>query len=130
MEKILIDTDVVIDFLRGHNNRVKDIFQQIENKEIKAYISLISVIELYSGEDTQIKEKLEVLEQVLAFLKILELDLNVAKIAGSLKRRYKLGLADSIIAATSIAYQIKLLTFNTKHFGKIPGVFFYTLKIK
>ena len=128
MEKTTDDTDVVIDFLRGHNNRIKDIFQQIENKEIKAYISLISVIELYSGEDTQVKEKLEVLEQVLSFLKILNLDLNVAAIAGSIKRRYTLGLADSIIAATAINSQIKLLTFNTKHFAQIPGLSLFKLE--
>ena len=34
MEKILIDSDVIIDFLRGHNERIRVIFERIEDKKI------------------------------------------------------------------------------------------------
>ncbi|MBI2029858.1 hypothetical protein HYT02_05560, partial [Candidatus Gottesmanbacteria bacterium] len=55
MEKILIDTDVIIDFLRGYKKRISALFTQIERKEIKVYISQISVIELFAGEDAENK---------------------------------------------------------------------------
>lgn len=51
-EKILLDTDFVVDLLRGYTKRISHIIDKIENGEIEAYLSLISVIELYTGEDS------------------------------------------------------------------------------
>lgn len=126
MEKILIDTDVIIDFLRGHRERIKTVFIGVENKKIKAYISPISIIELYAGEDSQDRKKATALSNLLTFFEIIPLDLPISKLAGRLKREYKLGLADASIAASSIKNSLKLFTFNIKHFKNISNLSIYS----
>jgi len=119
MEKILIDTDVFIDFLRGHKKRILDFFKRIDNKELIVLTTILNVIELYSGEDIKNKNKLFALEKVLSHFQIIFISLSSAKLAGSLRLKYKLGLADAVIAACAIESRAKLFTFNLKDFGKI-----------
>lgn len=125
MEKILIDTDVIIDFLRGYEKRTKNTFLKIQNGQIKATVSLVSIIELYSGEDTENKKKLELLEQLLSYFDVYTPDIFCAKVAGSIRRKYKLSLADAIISASCQIQKIALFTFNTKHFKNISEIELY-----
>lgn len=125
MEKVLIDTDCIIDFLRGHKERVRKVFVKIENKEIEALISVISIVELYAGEDSKDKKKESALNLLLSFFKAVPLDQDLGKLAGKIKRGYQISLADAVIGATSLQEKAKLLTFNTKHFRKIPDLVFY-----
>ena len=123
-EKILIDTDFVIDLLRGYTKRIDKVITKIENREIKACISLISVIELFAGQDSDKKDK--IISDFLFLLDIIPLDFALCKLGGNIKRDYHLGLSDAIIAATSAQYKIKLFTFNIKHFSNLPGVKLYS----
>ena len=125
MEKILLDTDFVIDLLRGYTNRINRLIAKIENGQIKAYISLISVIELYAGEDSVEKET--IITEFLSLLDILALNFTLSKLAGKIKRKYNLSIADAIIAATSAYYEIKLFTFNVKHFSRISELSLYSV---
>lgn len=127
MEKVLIDSDIVIDFLRGYNFRLKDFFKKIRDKEIIGLISLISIVELYSGTDIKNKSKLELLEKLLFSLEVTDFDLESAKLAGQWRLRYKLGIPDSLIAVTCFIEKAKLFTFNQKHFKKIKEVRLYQL---
>ncbi len=126
MEKILIDTDVVIDFLRGYDLRTKSFFSKIKNLEIKGYISLISIIELYAGLEDENNQQEISLKQLLSLLEILPIDFNLGKQAGRFRKKYHLSITDSVIAATSSYYKTKLFTFNVKHFNKLPGIEFYS----
>lgn len=125
MEKILIDSDVVIDFLRGYNLRIKSFFSKIKNQQINGCISLISIIELYSGieEENNIKDKY--LKDLLLSLGIIPVEFDLCRNAGLLRNKYPLSVSDSVIAATSSHYKIKLFTFNVKHFSNLPGVKLY-----
>lgn len=126
MEKILIDTDIIIDFLRGYHLRTKSIFSKIKNLEIKAYISLISIVELYAGIEAENTQQEISLKQLLSLLEILPIDFNLSKHAGNVRKKYRLSISDSIIAATSSYYKIKLFTFNVKHFTNLPGITLYS----
>lgn len=125
MEKILIDTDVIIDFLRGYNLRTKSFFLKIKNLEIKGCISLISIIELYTGIEKENNKQEINLKQLLSLLEILPINFDLSKHAGFQRRKYHLSITDSIIAATSYIYKLGLFTFNTKHFQKIPNLVLY-----
>lgn len=127
MEKILTDTDVIIDFLRGYHLRTKTVFSQIKNLEIKAYISLISIVELYAGIEKENNQQEENLKKLLSLLEVLPIDFDLSKSAGGLRRKHHLSITDSVIAATSSQYKIKLFTFNVKHFSKLPEVELYGL---
>ncbi len=126
MEVVLLDTDIIIDFLRHHNLRIKNIFEKIENKKISALISIVSIVELFAGKDSINKDKEQILIHLLSFLEIIPLDINLARSAGILKQNYNLNLADSIIAATAIDQKTSLFTFNTKHFHNIPQLNLYS----
>lgn len=127
MEKILVDTDVIIDFLRGYEKRIKTVFGRIEKKEIQALLSVVSVVELYSGTDITDNNKRALLTVLLTFFEIIPLDISLSQEAGLLRQKYRLGLADSIIAASSLSLKASLFTFNTKHFRLIPNIILYTL---
>ena len=128
MEKVLIDSDILIDFLRGFDLRYKNFFKRIYRKEITGLISLITIVELYSGADTQDKRKLEFLEKSLLPLEPIGINLETAKLAGDWRLRYKLSIPDSLIAVTSFIEKAKLFTFNQKHFQKIKEIKFYEIK--
>lgn len=127
MEKIVVDTDVIIDFLRGHKKRIREVFVEIERKELKAYLSCVSVVELYAGQSSSTNGNLDALSQLLSFFEIIPLETDLARFAGILKRKYGTGLADSIIASSAIMLEAFLLTFNTKHFTRIPDLTLYSL---
>jgi predicted nucleic acid-binding protein len=119
MEKILMDSDVLIDFLRGYDKRIRDVFRQLYKKQIVGILSTINIVELYSGKDVLNYKKLASLKKLLSYFQILSLKQAVAELAGTLRFKYSLGLADSVIAATCIKEKAKLFTFNTKDFKKI-----------
>lgn len=123
MEKILVDTDVIVDFLRGYRQRIKGIFRDIEDKKIKAYITWINVVEIYSGMDFEKKEA--IIKKLFSLFEILSQDWKSAKLAGKLRRNYGLGLADAIIASLAITHDLKCFTFNKKDFKKIREIKFY-----
>lgn len=124
MEKILVDSDVFIDFLRGHKKRLLRVFKKIQNKEIIAMTTTVNVAELYSGEDILDTKKCLFLERMLDYFEIVPLEKEIAQLAGKLRLKYNLGLADAIIAATAIKKEAKLFSFNTKHFKKIDKLTF------
>ncbi|OGG19826.1 hypothetical protein A3D03_01025 [Candidatus Gottesmanbacteria bacterium RIFCSPHIGHO2_02_FULL_40_13] len=126
MEEILLDTDVFIDYLRGHKERVKDVFLRVENGQIKGIVSQLTLVELYAG-DIEGREKEREIVKLLSYFEIIRLNDTLCKLAGKVRWKYKLGIADAVIAATCIETSTKLLTFNLKHFTNLPGIMLYSL---
>jgi predicted nucleic acid-binding protein len=120
---VLIDTSIIIDYLRKQNKE-KTLFWKIINNS-KCYISTITVFELYSG----VKENkyIEALDMVLSHLEVLDFNAEQAKAASnifrSLKAKNKLiEFRDIFIASCAIATDMPIATLNTKHFERIDGL--------
>ena len=128
MEEVLVDTDIIIDFLRGHRARLKTFFVRVQERQIKPLISLISIVELYSGKEVAERKRKEFLEKVLSYFQIIPPNLAIAKKAGELRREYSLGIVDALIAATCLSQKMSLFTFNQKHFQKIEKIKFYEIQ--
>lgn len=69
------------------------------------------------------------IETAFRRLNILEYDVSCAEIGGKIEakleqRGERLGLADIIIAATALSYEVPLLTMNQKHFERVDGLTF------
>lgn len=113
-ERFLIDTDVLIDYLRGRADAVS----YLENLTEPLLISAITVAELYAG----VREGAErvALEQFVSAFQIIPVDEVIAAAGGLLRRDYGkshgVGLADAIIAATAGIRKADLVTLNRKHF--------------
>lgn len=114
MNKLLADTDVLVDFLRGNEKAIELVSENSEN----IIVSPITITELYAGARNE-KER-DDLDSFLSLFKTIPVDGEIAKAAGLLKREYfkshNLGIADCLIAASAIASNAKLKTLNVKHF--------------
>jgi predicted nucleic acid-binding protein len=117
--KLLIDTDVLVDFLRGLPKAVKYI--KAHSEEI--IISAITVAELYAGVRD---EELRQLDDFISIFDVIPVSHAIAKSGGLYKQQYHkshgTGLADAIIAATSVIGDAELKTMNTKHFPMLKGL--------
>lgn len=117
---ILVDTDVLIDFLRG-NTKAAAFINEIYSRII---LSPIVVAELYAG--VKGKAELTILENFVSLFRVVPLTVEIAKIGGLYKRDFGkshgVGLADAILAATADAEKAELKTLNVKHYPMISGL--------
>ncbi len=119
---ILIDTSVIIDYFRKRNKRKTLLFQFYD---YNFAISSITVFELLVGaSELQIWNYFE---NILEEMRVLDFNYQTAEKAASLYQTLKaqnklIGLKDTFIAATALVYDLPVLTLNTKHFSRIPGI--------
>lgn len=114
----LLDTDIVIDYLRGHQyaKTLLDHFTRFTGG--LAAISVITHLEVYMGMRPQEEAATQAF---LDGLVSIEVDITVARRAGKLLKQLRsrgitVGLADGIIAATAEALGVPLLTNNVDHY--------------
>ncbi|OGJ92336.1 MAG: hypothetical protein A2268_06290 [Candidatus Raymondbacteria bacterium RifOxyA12_full_50_37] len=116
----LVDTDILIDALRG--TKAAQAF--LETHETAPLISAITVTELFSGVRNE-KEKREVSDFCRAF-ETVPLTEEIAIRAGILHQRYSrshgTGLADAVVAATAEVSGVILATGNKKHFPMVENI--------
>ena len=117
---ILVDTDVMVDFLRGHPKAVA----LLQAESTRIVLSSISVGELYAG--VRGTEELTTLDDLISLFQVIPVTAELAKVGGLLRNQYGkshgVGLADAIIAATATAEAAELKTLNTKHYPMIKGI--------
>ena len=110
----LIDTDILIDALRGSAKAI----ELIEDNLTKIAISVMSVAELYQGVRNTKEQKQ--LELTLSMFTVLPITNDIAIQAGHYSSRYKAshgtGLADCLIAGTAECHGLFLMTLNIKHY--------------
>jgi len=117
---ILLDTDVLVDFFRGHSKAVA--FVNAHSDRI--ILSSIVIAELYAGVKGDAEQA--VMENFVSLFSIVPVSAEIAKAGGLHKRDYGkshgVGLADAILAATAEAENAELKTFNTKHYPMLKGL--------
>lgn len=118
-EPLLLDTDVLIDYLRDHAKAAAF----LEAQQGPLFVSVITVAELYAGvRDGSEKDRLD------AFLNafdVLPLDRATAEQGGLFRRKYGqshgTGLADALIAAQATERGARLVTLNRRHFPMLEN---------
>ena len=118
--KYLVDTNILIDYLRGLDGAVNF----LENIEEPLYISSLTVAELYAGV-REGKER-KILNTFITAFEILPVNENIAKKGGLFRRdygkSYGTDLIDSILAASAQTITAKLVTLNKKHFPMLNEI--------
>ena len=114
---ILVDTDVLIDFLRGHEQAVS--FVNLESDRI--ILSSIVVAELYAGvRGGEGDAEQTTLEGFLSLFRVVHVTAAIARLGGLYKRDYGgshgISLADAVVAATATLENAELKTLNVKHY--------------
>ena len=126
MDELLLDTSIIIDFLRRKDKENSTLFTLVQEKR-KLAISIITHTELYAGRSVwERKEALEELEKLFSGVNILPLQEEVSRKAGEIKAKFGVGLLDAIIAATALTNKLDLATLNIKDFEKIKVVSIYS----
>ncbi len=120
---ILVDTDVLIDFLRGYDEATT--FVTANSEDIM--VSSIVVAELYAGaRGGPDGADRVVLENLLGLFRVVPVSRDVARLGGLYKRDYGrshgVGLADAIIAATATVENAALKTLNVRHYPMLTGI--------
>ena len=126
MIKLLLDTDYLIDYLRGQL-AAKELVANIRKRRIEGYLSVISLYELYIGM-TPTSEAQKKLQEILTmknwfFTLILgeQAMYQAAKTHQYLKSKNRtVTVKDIFIAATAISHNLPLKTRNKKDFQHIP----------
>ena len=117
---MLIDTDILIDYLRSKEAAVAFLEAQINH----CFVSAMTVAELYQGVREGYERK--TLAESVSALSVLPVTEDIAVTAGLLRCDYKntsgCGLADCIIAATAMSHRLQLVTLNRRHFPMLEDV--------
>ena len=125
----LIDTDWVASYLKGRSD-AQNLLQSL--RPLGIAIGLITYGELldgiYYGHDPAANER--AFRQFLRVTTVLPLNRRImehfARIRGGLRQHGQLiGDPDILIAATALHHRFTLVTGNTKHFQRIPGLMLY-----
>ena len=121
IETVVLDTDILIDHLRGFT-KAKIFLALFDEKSIGGMISTLTVMELLSGKSASEDIKRIKIEKLLSLFKTVDVTFSIAEKAGELRRKYSTNPIDSIIAATAISYNLKLVTCNISHYQIIEGL--------
>ncbi len=120
--KIVVDTSVLIDHLRG-GSYLTALLKSVDNKT-SFFISSIVIFELFSGKSTENKDAAAKVYRLISSFEIIEVTPSIATRAGELYRDVdnSLDFPDYIIAATALEIGADIATLNKKHFRRINGL--------
>ena len=117
---VLIDTDIMVDYLRGHPKAVS----LVQGCSGRIILPSIVAAELYAG--VKGEDELTVLDRFVGLFRIVPVSGDIARAGGLFSRDYTkshgVGLADAIVAATAVAENADLKTLNVKHYPMIKGL--------
>ena len=126
MKKYLIDSDILIYFLKGKQEVVERLSQIPINS---LYISRINYTELIYGayNSTKINQNLKVIEPFLESFQVLELTKTSSLIFAKEKARLKkngniIADMDLMIASIAIENDCTLISNNIKHFDRVQNL--------
>jgi predicted nucleic acid-binding protein len=120
--RILVDTDILIDAGRGADDAIK--YLEITETRSNLSISVVTQLELIVG--CQSKVELRSLETFLLRFEILSLDEQISTLAVELLGKYRLShgllIADALIAATAVSFDLPFITKNQKDYRFISDL--------
>ena len=117
---VLVDTDVLIHFLRGYGPAVSF----LDDHSDRIVLSAIVVAELYAGAKGDREQT--VLDNLLSVVSVVPISGEIARLGGLYRRDYGpshgTGLSDALVAATAFVECAELKTLNVKHFPMFEGI--------
>lgn len=120
---LCLDTGVLIAYLKDREPGATAVERAV--KSYRCYITAITAYELLFGVAWARKEIGE--ETLLDVMTVLPIDNLVARRAAALhveliRRNQDIGIKDVLIAAVCLEASLPLLTTNTRHFSRVPGM--------
>lgn len=121
-DTLLIDTSIIIDFLRGYKPAINFL-----NNLKTINISVVTQAELIEG--CRHKDDLIKIKKLIAIFEIISINYQISKTAIKLLEDYYLqqGILfdDALVAATAIENNLTLATTDKKHFKPLKNLTLY-----
>lgn len=122
----IMDTDICIFWLKGN----RKVARRIGEHGIDGVgVTIITACELYFGAHNSQKREANIatLDELFTWLRVVEMTFETAKTFGNIKASLRkegktINDADLLIASIVIANDGTLITNNTSHFERIPGL--------
>lgn len=127
MNRYFLDTSVLVDYLHEKKN-ITSYITSLDGKITSSYFCLS---ELYEGVYLSNRKQQEMEQNILglfeSFAKVYKIDENIALVFGKtralLRKQGKLiEDIDIFLAATCLAHNLTMVTYNKKHFERIPNL--------
>lgn len=122
---VLIDSDIVIEVLRGRDRAIVAEWSALADSRSPILVSPITFAEVWAG---ALASEVELISRFFAPLTCVAIDETIGQLAGEYLRKYSkshnLKIADALIAASVTQNQAALWTRNRKHYP-MPELSFY-----
>lgn len=116
----LLDTNFIINYFKGIFRGDAAKFTDAVINDL-TFISVITRMELLSWKSLKPHDE-KIIKEFIADCTVYSLEENIITRTILLRKSNRIKLPDAIIAATSIEYNLHLLTHNVNDFKNIPGL--------
>lgn len=125
MIKVLIDTDILIDYSKGFFKGLNELKEQQTQGKILLFLNPIIIAEYLADRNLVNKKKYTEALGFLNYFKVIDINKKMGVISGEIMRiQPSLKWKDAMIAACCLTEDCLLATRNRKHFNKIRGLKF------
>ena len=126
MYKILVDTDVLIDFSKGKSLFLKHLLLLQNKGKADLFITPVNITEFLNDELLVDEGKFEEAGEFLGNFKTLVISKQIGVLAGKCLREKETSyIADALVAASCVEKKLVLATRNIKHFQRITNLKFF-----
>ena len=116
MADILLDSDIIIEWLRGHQPEAGSLLQLLESGHNLLWTP-VSIAEIFAGAR---KSEIARIETLFLILETLPISTTIGRKAGYYVQKYSkshgVELGDALIAASACVTRLSLWTLNRKHY--------------
>lgn len=125
MTKVMVDTNILIDYTNGYQNDLSKLLAQADKGEIRLLINPVIVAEYLADKKLKIASAKKIAAEFLNLFSCTTITKKIGELTGEIIRTCSdLAWRDAMIAACCLTENCLLATRNRKHFNKIRGLKF------
>ena len=125
--KWMLDTNICIDIIRERPRSLLDRFNDHSVGDIGMSVVTLAELEYGVSASSRPAKNRQALEQFVSPLEIVSFDRSATTAYGRLratleKKGQMIGSMDLLIAAHAVSLNVRLVTHNSREFGRVPGL--------
>ena len=125
MTKVMVATNILIDYTNGYKNDLAKLFAQVDKSEIKLLINPVIVAEYLADKKLKVASAQKIADEFLNLFSCTNITKKIGELTAEIIRTHSdLAWRDAMNAACCLAENCLLATRNKRHFSKIPGLKF------
>jgi tRNA(fMet)-specific endonuclease VapC len=125
--KWMLDTNICIDIIKERPRSVLDRFKDHSVGDIGVSVVTLAELEYGVSASSRPAKNREALDQFVSPLEVASFDRDATAAYGRLraaleKKGQMIGSMDLLIAAHAVSLDVRLVTHNSREFGRVPGL--------